>query len=1289
MLLLLLPLALAWGVGAAGPPASAPMGPAALRYTDTCNRVGDNFPVTEAAGVQGWPRIAHNSQDNTFLVVWQSQAMPAADWNICGQMLAGYGAVLSGQAFCLTIPADQQYPAVAYNSTHNEFIVAWQDNNTANSSWDIKGQVITAGGAPTRTVFTIATRPDPSGYASDQQNPAVTYNPDNDEYLVVWQDNWSAAYPYIVPHDIYGVRLSRSGAQLGSLIAISVAANHQQNPAVVYDHSAHRYMVVWEDSRSDGWDIYGQRLGSDGTLIGNNCALVTAAGEQRFPDLAYNSQDQVYLLTWQDHRGSDWDIYAERVQPDCQPRPEFTISIVAGDQQLPAVVYSPQKNEYLIVWQDKRGGEANEDIYGQRVAANDTLQGSECPIAVTAGKQTAPGVGYNSQADEHLIVWQDNRAGVNNDDIYGQRVAPGPPSTPTAMPTATSTATPTFTPTQPTATPTATLPTGTIRFLAFNDLNGNGQRDPGEPLLPDAAFTLRDANDNLVATYTTDGVHEPHDFAGLVPGVYYLFERNPFGYCSTTPDAWGVAILAGSVVPIDFGDQLCGPPTATPTATPTGPTPTATATRTATPPTGTICVLAFNDLNGNGLRDAGEPLLAGATITVTGPSGAIIAVYTTDGVHEPKYFSGLALGTHRLEEQNPPGYPISTTPDLWAVTIFPGATFTVAFGDQPLVTPTPTLVGTPTATPTTASICILVYNDANGNGRRDPGEGPIAGAKLTLRDSRGFVVATYTTTGAEPYCFSGLAPGNYTVTEQNPPGYVSTTPDIWGAWLLAGSVVKTEFGDQLSPTPTVTPTPRTGTIVALAYDDRNGNGTRDAGEPYLAGALLTIINDSNIPVAHYTTDGIHEPHDFTGLPAGDYLVWEQNPPGYPTSTTPDIWGVRVLADSYTLVEFGDKVLPTATPTVTSTKPTPTPTATPTRTRTPTLAPTRTPTATLPVPTSTPTLLWRLYLPVILKSYCPPIAEIQNGGMETGDFTCWAHGGGYAQSVGPWLSNGQRPYEGRYCASLGAPAACISQTAASAWMYQEFIVPNVPGTVTISFAYRIITNDIYDWASFHAELRAPNGTLLARILRDGYKGVSSPCGNDLGWKTFSYNLEGYKGQTVRLYLESKNEWDGGLGIWTYLDDVKLQMSPTPTATPSYTPMPTPTSTSTPTSTPWCDSYEPNNDRYTNPWGPLQSAQSYQAKLCTGDAEDNYYFDVGTTNAVQLHLQLPGSLLTLTSIWLYAPGKLDQPISGCGGWVNMSEYTTTCSIPEPGRYIIRLYTDGVADDVNPYTLQATFQ
>jgi hypothetical protein len=486
-LLLLLPLALAWGVGAAGPPASGSVGPVPLlRYADTCNLVGGNFPVTEAAGEQGWPRIAYNSQDNTFLVVWQSRASSTADWDICGQMLAGDGAVLSGQAFCLNLPGDQMFPDVAYNSTHNEFLVVWQDNNTANASWDIKAQRITASGVPIGTVFPIAARPGYSGYPTDQQHPAVAYNPDDDEYLVVWQDDYCERFPYKTADDIYGVRLSSSGELLCAFIPISVAPNcsdnaYQQYPAVVYNSSAHQYLVVWEDSRQDGWDIYGQRLANTGALSGGNCALVTAAGEQRFPDLVYNSQDQVYMLSWQNCWGSDWDIYAARVTSDCHLYSPFAVSTKAGDQQLPAVVYSPQKNEYLIVWQDDRNG--TWDIYGQRVAADDTLLGAECPIAVTAGDQTAPAVAYDSQADEYLVVWQDDRAGENNDDIYGQRLSLNPTPTPTDThtPTSTSTPTPTDTPTA-TSTPTPT-PTATPTTISTNTPTYTPTSMPGPPWL--------------------------------------------------------------------------------------------------------------------------------------------------------------------------------------------------------------------------------------------------------------------------------------------------------------------------------------------------------------------------------------------------------------------------------------------------------------------------------------------------------------------------------------------------------------------------------------------------------------------------------------------------------------------------------------------------------------------------------------------------------------------------------------------------------------------------------------
>jgi hypothetical protein len=128
--------------------------------------------------------------------------------------------------------------------------------------------------------------------------------------------------------------------------------------------------------------------------------------------------------------------------------------------------------------------------------------------------------------------------------------------------------------------------------------------------------------------------------------------------------------------------------------------------------------------------------------------------------------------------------------------------------------------------------------------------------------------------------------------------------------------------------------------------------------------------------------------------------------------------------------------------------------------------------------------------------------------------------------------------------------------------------------------------------------------------------------------------------------------------------------------------------TPTPTPLCDPYEPNDDRY-HPWGPLQSNHAYEAKLCTGDPEDNYYFDTVTENPVQIHLQLPSSLVNHTLIWLYSQTNLTQTICGAGP-VTTENYSVSCSISQSGRYIVRLYTTpGVSDNIYAYTLTVTYQ
>ncbi len=148
------------------------------------------------------------------------------------------------------------------------------------------------------------------------------------------------------------------------------------------------------------------------------------------------------------------------------------------------------------------------------------------------------------------------------------------------------------------------------------------------------------------------------------------------------------------------------------------------------------------------------------------------------------------------------------------------STPTVTPTSTPVNTPTPTVTPTPTCTPTpmAGSLCVLAYDDRNGNRVRDPGEPLLPYAVFTLSDAQ-HVVETYSTNGLnEPYCFKELKPSVYFVSEMNPPGYESTTFDSWGVSMQNGAMINIEFGDvtQKQPTPTPTATPRPDpTPVAL------------------------------------------------------------------------------------------------------------------------------------------------------------------------------------------------------------------------------------------------------------------------------------------------------------------------------------------------------------------------------------------------------------------------------------------------------------------------------------------
>lgn len=124
--------------------------------------------------------------------------------------------------------------------------------------------------------------------------------------------------------------------------------------------------------------------------------------------------------------------------------------------------------------------------------------------------------------------------------------------------------------------------------------------------------------------------------------------------------------------------------------------------------------------------------------------------------------------------------------------------------EEPGVTPTPS---EPTVTPTpftgTTEICVLLYNDANGNAFREADEGAVAGGAVSVTEVNGKYSATQDTVAppADPeayqgICFTNVPEGTYNITVGIPPNYNPTIDLNYSLEVAAGDRAFVDFGVQ-------------------------------------------------------------------------------------------------------------------------------------------------------------------------------------------------------------------------------------------------------------------------------------------------------------------------------------------------------------------------------------------------------------------------------------------------------------------------------------------------------------
>ncbi|GGA27990.1 SdrD B-like domain-containing protein [Okeania sp. KiyG1] len=296
---------------------------------------------------------------------------------------------------------------------------------------------------------------------------------------------------------------------------------------------------------------------------------------------------------------------------------------------------------------------------------------------------------------------------------------------------------------------------GNISGIAFIDENGDGQADPGEPQLPNAVIYIdadEDGERGSDERFALTDQFGRYDLSNVSPGTYVIRQEPLPGFTDSTPAAPVIVTLAtgDNADFVNFANNPTGLPK-------------------AVLPVVSIGGVVFNDINGNGFLEPGENGIPGTTVFLDRNDNSILdneertAITDSLGVYD---FDELPPGTYTVRQVQPAGlFQTNQDPTL---TLFAGddANF-VNFGNSttPPVIPPPAL---PSAG--TGAISGITFEDLNGNGFLDPGEGGIGGIVVYLdqnnnsvRDADEIFVASDANGN---YGFSNLADDAYTVRQE-------------------------------------------------------------------------------------------------------------------------------------------------------------------------------------------------------------------------------------------------------------------------------------------------------------------------------------------------------------------------------------------------------------------------------------------------------------------------------------------------------------------------------------------
>ncbi|MEM7530919.1 MAG: SdrD B-like domain-containing protein [Chloroflexota bacterium] len=452
--------------------------------------------------------------------------------------------------------------------------------------------------------------------------------------------------------------------------------------------------------------------------------------------------------------------------------------------------------------------------------------------------------------------------------------------------------------------------TAALGDYVWFDSNNNGTQEVGEPPIEGVRVNLYAAdgttpvldNEGNQRTTTTneDGLYM---FWGLTPSTTYVIRLDDANDHELTGALSGLTVTSADSSGDDATDSDAtlditdGYPEITAM---TG----AAGTETRTYDFGfiqpaSVGNFVWDDLNEDGVQDAGEPGFAGITVNLLDDTGATVDTLVTDSTGN-YFFSNIVPGLYSIEF-DPASLPITrtftaqgasgnTATDSDANAAGVTTQFVLAAGETDIIWDAG-LVPPPTDP---AAITGRAWEDINDDGLDNNSEPGVPGIEVLLVDTSGLPLATATTDDNGEYRFDNLTPGvTYQVVFNPDETQTVTSKQDVGAG--ANETIDSDASPTTGETPSVTPIANEAimhidvgiisklSLGNLVWLDVNDNGLVDSDEAGIAGVTVWLLNSGSTRIFTTTTDSTGY-YVFTALNPGTYSVEVAVPNGLRSST---------------------------------------------------------------------------------------------------------------------------------------------------------------------------------------------------------------------------------------------------------------------------------------------------------------------------------------------------------------------------------------------------------------------